>query len=596
MGIYQLFQQGEFDLALEAIEKLQAQHAPHAKAYQLHAMILKRQGQHDKAIECLEQSLSLDPNSSEIHNNLANSYRHKRAWSKSIDHYQTALKLKFDYLEARRNLALCYVAQGDEKAARETFNEILKRRPNDVSSLVAMANLDREVQCFDKAEVNYSKAINIQPDYFNAWYNRAINAQMLGNLPLAQSYFKNALKLKADSEEAMISLANIDIELGNFDQASKRLEAFLDIRPEAINAHKALDRLLWEAGDSVKVSQSLKQAIARAPEAQEIYAAYSEQLLLINNAREALAVVDNIFSKFGPNAKALANRASCYAVLGDSAKAIDDLNHSLSLSHDNSVANDLIQLLLINGDFQQAQSVIDKNLDCDNDCQLSWAMQGLVWREQDDERYQWLHQYDRLVKSVILDTPVGYTDLDEYLETLQSVLLSLHRSASAPLDQTLHNGSQTAPKLFAQQVAEVQQFKQLCSQAVSDYISSFTIDEQHPFLRRLRPNFNFSGSWSVRLYDQGFHVNHVHPEGWISSSSYIALPALNSDSDEGCITFGKSSFLQGGKNRVEKIIRPEKGMLVLFPSYTWHGTIPFSTFSDEIRLTAPFDVQPRISL
>ena len=78
MGIYQLFQQGEFDLALEAIEKLQAQHAPHAKAYQLHAMILKRQGQHDKAIECLEQSLSLDPNSSEIHNNLANSYRHKR--------------------------------------------------------------------------------------------------------------------------------------------------------------------------------------------------------------------------------------------------------------------------------------------------------------------------------------------------------------------------------------------------------------------------------------------------------------------------------------------------------------------------------------
>jgi hypothetical protein len=40
----------------------------------------------------------------------------------------------------------------------------------------------------------------------------------------------------------------------------------------------------------------------------------------------------------------------------------------------------------------------------------------------------------------------------------------------------------------------------------------------------------------------------------------------------------------------EHFVRPEAGMLVLFPSYFWHGTVPFTTGGD--RLTAAFDVLP----
>ena len=41
--------------------------------------------------------------------------------------------------------------------------------------------------------------------------------------------------------------------------------------------------------------------------------------------------------------------------------------------------------------------------------------------------------------------------------------------------------------------------------------------------------------------------------------------------------------------RIERVIQPKEGRLVLFPSYMWHGTIPFSSGE---RLTAPFDVVP----
>ncbi|MHB1589075.1 MAG: putative 2OG-Fe(II) oxygenase [Metallibacterium scheffleri] len=37
-------------------------------------------------------------------------------------------------------------------------------------------------------------------------------------------------------------------------------------------------------------------------------------------------------------------------------------------------------------------------------------------------------------------------------------------------------------------------------------------------------------------------------------------------------------------------MRPAPGLLLLFPSYMWHGTVPFS--GTRTRLTIAFDVLP----
>jgi hypothetical protein len=36
------------------------------------------------------------------------------------------------------------------------------------------------------------------------------------------------------------------------------------------------------------------------------------------------------------------------------------------------------------------------------------------------------------------------------------------------------------------------------------------------------------------------------------------------------------------------LIRPEEGLMVLFPSYFYHGTVPLE--SDEVRISIAFDV------
>ena len=47
-------------------------------------------------------------------------------------------------------------------------------------------------------------------------------------------------------------------------------------------------------------------------------------------------------------------------------------------------------------------------------------------------------------------------------------------------------------------------------------------DPAHPLFRRRSREFQYAGAWSTKLNDCGFHTNHFHPEGWISSAYYVS--------------------------------------------------------------------------
>jgi len=62
---------------------------------------------------------------------------------------------------------------------------------------------------------------------------------------------------------------------------------------------------------------------------------------------------------------------------------------------------------------------------------------------------------------------------------------------------------------------------------------------------------------------------------------------------EGILSFGTPGMITMPSLDAELSVRPELGRLVLFPSYFWHGTLPFH--SEQARLTVAFDVVPDMS-
>ena len=99
-------------------------------------------------------------------------------------------------------------------------------------------------------------------------------------------------------------------------------------------------------------------------------------------------------------------------------------------------------------------------------------------------------------------------------------------------------------------------------------------------------------SWSVRLTQQGYHINHNHREGWLSSALYLVLPPMTGTGDmAGCLRLGQSNMALGDEaDPVEAYVTPAIGKLALFPSYLWHGTVPFKDEAE--RMTVAFDIVP----
>lgn len=223
--------------------------------------------------------------------------------------------------------------------------------------------------------------------------------------------------------------------------------------------------------------------------------------------------------------------------------------------------------------------------------QTAWGLLSIIWRLKNDSREEWLIDYGRLVMTGDLVVPIGWANRDAFLSDLKSVLEQRHVMLNAPPEQTLRGGTQTRGELFATTDPVLIAFREALRATVETCLAGLAHQPGHPFLGRLTGKVKLAGSWSVRLQGQGFHVNHIHPQGWLSSAFYVALPPeVGVDGDAGKLTFGVPDAALGLQLPPRRVVTPVAGRLAIFPSYAWHGTVPFTSATP--RLTAAFDALP----
>ncbi|MBD3730894.1 MAG: hypothetical protein IE933_14435 [Sphingomonadales bacterium] len=109
------------------------------------------------------------------------------------------------------------------------------------------------------------------------------------------------------------------------------------------------------------------------------------------------------------------------------------------------------------------------------------------------------------------------------------------------------------------------------------------------------PERAFLRTWCVITDSDGFEGWHVHQFGWLSGVYYVRVPESISrgNSNAGCLAFGLPEDLagrEGAKRYGEKLVRPQEGLMVTFPSHAYHRTYPHET--GEKRICFAFDVRP----
>ena len=399
--------------------------------------------------------------------------------------------------------------------------------------------------------------------------------------------FDRAMRLAPNNGAILLGMAAAELAQGAGGHAVARLETVLNAQPLWIEGHEQIAKLRWMLGVRDGFADSYEKALARAPQNEMLWISYIITLLHARDYRGAAAALARA-RRAGVRGRAIdLNDAIIRSETGAMAEA-DRLFSNVLAAPDDVTAVHYVRHLLRSGRIEQAGAAMAPWI-ASAASGARWPYAAAIWRLMGDERLSWLEPYDSLISVVDL------TNQLPPLELLADRLRQLHQAQSQQLDQSVRSGTQTDGILFANIDPLIQQVRRAVVSAVEAYIARLPArDPKHPTLaprRDRRPRF--AGSWSVRLHGAGYHANHVHPAGWISSALYIALPDTDAEGPEaGWLTLGQPEIELGLSINPVRTIRPRPGQLVLCPSTMWHGTIPFAHGE---RLTIAFDVaQPAV--
>ena len=135
--------------------------------------------------------------------------------------------------------------------------------------------------------------------------------------------------------------------------------------------------------------------------------------------------------------------------------------------------------------------------------------------------------------------------------------------------------------------------EQRIDEAMLWYLAILPDDPTNPAVQWVPKRWKLT-SWGVVLFDKGHERPHIHPKGWLSGVFYLSLPALIDDparNHEGWLEFGRpTAELHVQSTLTIRHYQPAYGAMFLFPSFFYHGTIPFR--SEQRRICVAFDVEP----
>ena len=383
---------------------------------------------------------------------------------------------------------------------------------------------------------------------------------------------------------------------GANERAETALRDCLRLEPRLAEAHNSLAQLVWvRTGDLAQATEALDQVLRRFAGDDALWATKAAILQGAGDARAAYeCLAPRIERPAAP--PVLLVRAGLSALDFDAAKALALAERAMRLLPDNTPARNLLAAAQLGvGDAQGALRNCEALLQKSPDDQYLIALQTTALRLLGDARYGQLCDYETLILPLTIEPPAPWTDLAGFLADLTASLNRLHDpQGHALLFQSLRHGTETTQDLTRSTDRTIRALFEAFAAPIARYLEHIGRGAD-ALRRRNNGRWRFNGSWSVRLRNRGFHTTHVHPRGWISSAFYVELPEVMTEArtDEGTLSFGTPGVLTAPALAAECSVRPTPGMLVLFPSYFWHGTVPFE--SSQPRLTVAFDAVPERS-
>lgn len=425
----------------------------------------------------------------------------------------------------------------------------------------------------------------------------AQRAQLQNNLAVARvRLHRNEAALESIAEAQRVSptfqyldgvKSQLLQRLNRNEEALALLGTLLQREPENPGLHYGYNSLLYRLGRNGDLFKSFDAA----PRSRALLMSKGAMLAKMERFVEAQDIFAELVAAHPGDPAVISHASTTLTALKRYDEAVALLDGAMKAMPGNPLLiGHMSHTLIVSDAPERAAALSQQAMALEPNNQSHIALLATAWRLMGDPRHDDVMGYDRFVRVFDLDPPRGFSDMESFNAELAGYLDTLHPDTREYFDQSLRFGTQTPEQIFGGGHRLVDLLQERLTEAVNRYIAELPGDSAHPFTGKRRSGFAYSGSWSSRLRDSGFHMDHIHPSGWISSCYYVAVPDAVKDESQkqGWIKFGQPTMRQDLP--ALHSVQPRPGRLVLFPSFMWHGTNPFRAASP--RTTIAFDVVP----
>ncbi|NIS07136.1 MAG: tetratricopeptide repeat protein [Gammaproteobacteria bacterium] len=554
-----LHQAGDLEAANAIYGRILESNPDHPDALNLAGVIAHQTGDQESAIRLLERAVSINDANAGYYNNLGEAYRAFGQNHRAIDAFENALRINPGDVAANNNLGLALQSQQRYEEARSAYSRALELAPNDVEVWLNLGNLHREFCHLEESADAFRRAIAASPELAG------------GHAALGVTLYE-----AGDSQAAIASL----------------LEA-VSLDPLYIEAHENLKKIRWFEGEHERVDDSFRDACQRLPHSGRAFCNLGSALLASQdyiNAEQALLKALQLDPALGDAFHAL---AQVYRNLERIEPALAAHERAVASAPRNALFREEFgTTLILARQFERAVAELRVGHDLHPRRSSILGFLTIALNELGDSSVRELVDYERFVRVARIDVPDGYDSLESFNAELHEELAQQHKIPYHPMDQTMRGGTQTPNNLFQSPTGLVRVLKEQITKVILAFIDDLEPDPKHPFLRFINRDFVFTGVWSTIIKENGFDRSHVHNEGWMSGTYYAKVPRFDqaqSTRHDGCIQFGEPNKRYASeRNSTQRVIAPEVGTVVLFPSYYWHGVRAFDR--NGVRHSVSYDL------
>lgn len=524
-----LSEERRFADAVEVLRACLAHHPGDSRVGVFLAGALADAGAADEAVELCRRRLVESPGDMRFHNQLARALAAAGQQDDAIAHCRTALSKFGHHAEVGTTLGRLLLEAGDSEGAITRFRAVLAEAPDRADAVNGLAvALHRAGRGREAAEI-LETATRRLPGSAQTWFNLgAVYSDLEKNkyLDRAESATRRAIELRPDHAEAHACLGLIAGKTDRPDLAIASLQRAVELAPRIYDARINLADTLERAGRRDAAIDVLAAAIELEPDAPAAYRQTGIFHLRARRPTEAVTFLREAYRR--------------------------DMLDQRTVAH------------------------------------LAVALE----ETGEDREAAFLKGMDRFVFPLRPPPPPGWESIAEFNAEFGRDILAHPSLQWEPVGLAARGGSLTGNLLDAPTPA-IEAWETLLRESIDALIASLGEDPSHPFLKRLPHRYRLN-SWACVVPEGGVIDTHIHEESWLSGAYYVALPdGVGRSAEthrEGWIEFGRPTReIPVSREPQLRLVRPEEGMLVLFPSYLYHRTLPFRGGGN--RISVSFDLE-----